>query len=311
MSGFFSSLGFKKTDEFTASINQLLQEHGFAGETLKTFTIAQEMPTFWYAAIIGIFWAFLIKNHLLILTDKHLIVVDMDAFSNFSSFASYSFQELKITKISRFFLVRRLKISFPDSKEKTFSISLLNDGEKRAEEIVSSITGTSINQFQAAIIPNKSIWNLGTFFLLGTTALALLIAFGSLGLNIPTEIKAIRFRDYMIIAGTLLGMLAVFNIPTYSKKSAASEKICSKCQTVNNSEALFCSQCGQNLKNVVTQSIFSPQFVVGIVCILLVNTKLLDDNLTGFFALTGEILLIKGSFVVLVNWLKNRQNKTA
>mgnify|MGYP001585750775 CR=1 FL=1 len=99
MSGFFSSLGFKKTDEFTASINQLLQEHGFAGETLKTFTFAQEIPTFWYAAIIGIFWAFLIKNHLLILTDKHLIVVDMDAFSNFSSFASYSFQELKITKI--------------------------------------------------------------------------------------------------------------------------------------------------------------------------------------------------------------------
>ncbi len=141
-----------------------------------------------------------------------------------------------------------------------------------------------------------------------------LLAFGSLSTPVPAAEKAITFRDFMIMSGSLLAMLVIFNVV---KTPAAPLKICPKCGTNNLRTATICVQCGQQLGDVTTttvqgvatpiQYLSSPQMIVGIVCMaFLVNSGLLDKDLTGFFALTGAILVIKTCALMIWGFIKAR-----
>jgi len=148
MAGLFSSIGFKTNEDWRSDAEKILQENGVPGETLIGYAFIQEKPSTGYIALIGPLFAFLIKYHLLILTNQRLIVGDTDALNKLKSFIPYSLKEIHLVKLSKGLLQTGLTLQFPDGTKRTFSFYKAHGGEQTAEKIANAVSGYTIDQLK-------------------------------------------------------------------------------------------------------------------------------------------------------------------
>lgn len=148
MAGLFSSMGFKTNEDWRLDAEKILQENALPSEILIDYAFIQEKPSTGYIALIGPLFSFLIKFHLLILTNQRLIIGDTDALNKLKSFTPYFLKEVSLIKLSKGLLQTGLTLQFPDGAKRTFSFFKAQGGEQTAEKIANAVSGNTVDQLK-------------------------------------------------------------------------------------------------------------------------------------------------------------------
>ena len=138
--GFFSKIGFKSVEEVKSYIDQTLIANKLPDESLVEFALVQEKPSNWYFLLGGLIWAVLIKNHILIITSKRLLIVDVNAVNKPTSFTPFNLSEISLNKFSKGIISPEITILFPNNRKRKFTFAKLGGGKEKAQKIAEIIS---------------------------------------------------------------------------------------------------------------------------------------------------------------------------
>lgn len=152
----WKKLGVKTNEELQEIVTGILQRNPLPEETVIGFNTVQERPSLWWVALIGVFWAFLIKSHILVLTNRRLILIRLGLLDNQpKSFAEYPRDNIQFIGFSHLLTTSKLILRLPDGKRRNYFFVRNRSWRTTAEIITASLSGRPVEEIRELGYRNK------------------------------------------------------------------------------------------------------------------------------------------------------------
>src|SRR5690349_10224511 len=126
----------KISEKYKGVVNTVLQKYPEKGEQLIDFVWGRKKISVGYTLLIGVLALLLQRYILLVLTNKRVLIIELDLLSKPDNFLAFPKEEVKVKKVSSGLFITTIELSLPEKKNIKMTFSRAGGWAEKAKKLV-------------------------------------------------------------------------------------------------------------------------------------------------------------------------------